>query len=154
MKSKIVLSSVFLMFVFSTALFAQKTTKEDIKVWGNCGNCKKTIEAAALKGGATKASWSETTKMLAIAYDKKKADQSKIQEAVAASGYDTQDFTAPTEAYNELPPCCQYDRKAASSKLDASEVKTCCAKENCDHKGDKKACAKESCDKDKTCCKP
>lgn len=153
MKSKFVLSSVLFMFVFSTALFAQKTTKEEIKVWGNCGSCKKTIEAAAIKGGATNATWSETSKILAVAYNKKKADQSKIQEAIAASGYDTQDFTAPAEVYSQLPPCCQYDRKVASSNLDGGEVKACCAKANCDHKGDKKACVKESCDKDKTCCK-
>lgn len=141
------------LFVFSTSLFAQKTKTEDIKVWGNCGNCKKTIEAAAIKGGATTASWSETSKILSVSYSKKKADQSKIQEAVAASGYDTQDFTAPTEVYTKLPPCCQYDRKASSSNLDAGGAKACCGKANCDHKGDKKACAKEGCDKDETCCK-
>ncbi|MFN5423145.1 MAG: heavy-metal-associated domain-containing protein [bacterium] len=148
MKSKIAFSSFLLMFVFSTAVFAQKTKNEDIKVWGNCGSCKKTIEAAAVNAGATSASWSEASKILTVSYNKKKTDQTKIQEAVAASGYDTQDFTAPAEAYKKLPGCCQYDRKAASN-LDGAEAKACCSKEG----GDKKSCDKEGSDKEKSCCK-
>jgi len=148
MKSKIVLSSLLFMCVFSTSIFAQKTKTEEIKVWGNCGSCKKTIESAAISAGASTASWNETSKILSVSYNKKKTEQSKIQEAVAASGYDTQDFTAPAEAYKKLPACCQYDRKETSN-LDAPEVKACCAKEN----GDKKSCTKEGSEKEKSCCK-
>ncbi len=34
-----------------TAVFAQSSKTEAIKVWGNCGSCKKHIEKAALTGG-------------------------------------------------------------------------------------------------------
>jgi len=45
---------LFLLFSFiSNSLLAQQS--ETIKVWGNCGMCKKVIETAALKAGATKA---------------------------------------------------------------------------------------------------
>lgn len=148
MNTKVVLSSVLFLFVFSTAVFAQKTKSEDIKVWGNCGSCKKTIEAAAVNAGASSASWSETSKMLTVSYSKKKTDQTKIQEAVAASGYDTQDFTAPADAYKKLPACCQYERKEVSN-VAATDAKACCSKEA----SDKKDCAKEGSDKGKSCCK-
>ena len=134
MKIKIVFSSFLMMIVLSTAVFAQKTKTEEINVWGNCGSCKKTIEAAAVSAGASSASWSEVSKVLTVSYNKKKTDQSKIQEPVAASGYDTQDFTAPAEAYNKLPGCCQYNRKnnakldsaKASCTMEGSEKKSCC----------------------------
>jgi len=112
MNTKISFSIFLFALVFSTSIFAQKS--EEIKVWGNCGMCKKVIETAALKAGASTASWSEETKMLNVSYKPKKTDAKAIQEAVAASGYDTQDVTAPTEVYNKLHGCCQYERKATS----------------------------------------
>lgn len=149
MNIKLSLSIFLFSLVFSTAVIAQKT--EDIKVWGNCGMCKKTIEAAALKAGASTASWSEETKMLSVAYKAKKTDAKAIQEAVAASGYDTQDVTAPNEVYSKLHGCCQYERKAASSVVKEESKKECCGMDNCDHKQD--CCKDGKCEKDKSCCK-
>jgi hypothetical protein len=37
----------------------------------------------------------------------------KIQEKIASVGYDTKDLIAPDAVYNELPECCQYERKVA-----------------------------------------
>ena len=103
----------FLLFsLVSNSVLAQQS--ETIKVWGNCGMCKKVIETAALKAGATKANWSETTHELQVSYKVKKTSASKIQEAIAAAGYDTQDFTAPSDVYSKLHGCCQYERKAVS----------------------------------------
>ena len=151
MKPIILFTSVLFAIFFSGNATAQKHSKsEDIKVWGNCGMCQKTIEAAALNGGATKASWSEESKVLSVTYNDKKSDSKKIQEAVAASGYDTQDVTAPTEVYNKLHSCCQYDRKAVA-QVAGTNTKVCCDKENCDHKND---CTKGGkCEKDKSSCK-
>jgi periplasmic mercuric ion binding protein len=75
---------------------AQTAKSETIKVNGNCGMCKKHIEKSALEAGATAANWDKKTKFL--------------QTAVAAAGYDTQDFKATDSAYNKLDECCQYDR--------------------------------------------
>jgi ABC-type transport system substrate-binding protein len=49
-----------------------------------------------------------------VNYKVKKTSASKIQEAIAAAGYDTQDFTAPNDVYSKLHGCCQYERKAVS----------------------------------------
>jgi len=104
------------MVALSTTVAAQQLYNAQIKVWGNCGMCKKTIETAAKNAGASTANWSEDAKILAVSYDSSKTDGKKIQKAVAESGYDTQDFTAPKAAYDKLPGCCQYDRKPGAVK--------------------------------------
>lgn len=148
MKPIILFTAVLFSILFSGTAIAQKSTKsEDIKVWGNCGMCKKTIETAATKAGASKASWSEESKVLSVTFNEKKTDATKIQEAVAASGYDTEAVTAPTEAYNKLHGCCQYERKSATA---STEKKATCGSD-CTHKAD---CSKgEEICKAAGCCK-
>lgn len=90
---------------------AQTSTQDSIVVNGNCGMCKKTIEKSAIEAGATTALWDRKAKVLKVEFDATKTNNEKIQKAVAQSGYDTQDFTAPDEAYSNLEPCCHYDRK-------------------------------------------
>jgi len=105
-------------FISNTAT-AQTAQKETIKVWGNCGMCKTTIEKAAKKAGAKTANWNEDSKELAVTYGVNKTSSAKIQEAIAKSGYDTQDFTAIQSAYDNLHGCCKYDRKQASASAAA-----------------------------------
>lgn len=92
---------------------SKSVVKDTVKVWGECGMCKKTIEKAAIEAGATSASWNTETKILQLSYKNGKTDLVKIQQAVAASGYDTKDFTADNEAYDKLHECCKYERKTA-----------------------------------------
>ena len=143
------LYAVLLFSIFGwTDTFAQATLKDEtIKVWGNCGMCKKVIEKAAKSAGAEMASWDEETKQLKVSYAADKTNSTKIQEAIAKSGYDTQDFTGDNKAYHKLPGCCHYERKAA----DASSVKKCCDVAGCGT--DSAACAGKSCCKENTCCK-
>lgn len=140
MKTQSILLSILVLFVFGNNAFAQKKKTEEIKVWGNCGMCKKTIETAATKAGATKADWNTETKVLTVSYSARKTDAQKIQQAVAAAGYDTQDFTGSNEAYEKLHACCHYDRKA--DQASGNQQKACCKDEKC---------SKETC-KDKSCC--
>jgi len=98
-----------IIFITAQTADAQKKT-EKIDVSGNCGMCKKTIEAAALKAGAKDAVWDNTTKVLAVKYDAKATDAKKIQQSVAASGYDTRDVRADDTAYGQLHACCKYNR--------------------------------------------
>jgi hypothetical protein len=116
MKIKILFASILTIVLTSSVAFAQTkpTPKtETIKVWGNCGMCKTTIETAAKDAGATTAVWNKTTKMLKITYLASATSGVKVQEKIASVGYDTKDLTAPDAVYNELPECCQYERKAA-----------------------------------------
>lgn len=152
------LCAVILFSIFSTNhIFAQTIKKETIKVWGNCSMCKAKIEKAARSAGASTANWSEDTKELKVSYAVNKTSNTRIQQAIAKTGYDTQDFTADNSAYEKLHQCCQYERKDATA---GTSVKKCCDKAGCKHDG--KSCASmESCKqdnkndhcKDMACCK-
>jgi periplasmic mercuric ion binding protein len=112
---KIFLSTLFLFYFFINAM-AQKGNPtglktESIKVWGNCGMCKKKIEKAAYSKNIIAANWNEDTKMLLIKYRFGATSSDAVQQAVAAAGYDTENFTASDEAYNKLTVCCLYNRK-------------------------------------------
>ncbi len=107
---------LFSIFSISTSI-AQTAKTETIKVWGNCGMCKTTIEKAAKNAGAKTATWNEDSKELKVSYAVNKTSSAKIQEAIAKSGYDTQDVTAVTGAYDNLHGCCKYDRKEPAAKV-------------------------------------
>jgi periplasmic mercuric ion binding protein len=147
MKTKHIFLSILSLFVW-TFLFAQ-TKKDTVKVWGNCGMCEKTIENAAKSAGATEADWNKDTKVLNVSYAANKTNLVKIEQAVAAAGYDTKNFTASEDAYIKLEPCCQYDRKTATTKdlSTASQMDDCCK----DGKTDKCEPSKDG--KTADCCK-
>ena len=113
MKAITIFTAILFSFFTINSASAQAKKTESIKVWGNCGQCKKNIEKAAKKAGATSATWSISTKMLAMTYPTAKTNSLKIQQAIGKAGYDTQDVTADDKAYNSLDGCCQYDRKPA-----------------------------------------
>ena len=106
----LVAAIMFSIFSFNTVT-AQSAKTETIKVWGNCGMCQTKIEKAAKTAGAKSASWDSETKELKVTYAVKKTSSAKIQESIAKTGYDTQDFTAVKSAYDNLHGCCKYDRK-------------------------------------------
>lgn len=85
---------------------------QSFKVWGNCDHCKATIEKAAALPGVSNASWSEGTDTLTVKLDTAVTSVDLVLKAVAESGYDNERYTANTEAYQQLPECCQYERKS------------------------------------------
>lgn len=95
---------------FIGAYAGEKT--ETVKVWGNCGMCKKTIEKSLKDvAGVHSAVWDKKTKVLTVSYDADKISMKQIEEKVAASGYDTKNVKGSDKAYSELEKCCRYDRK-------------------------------------------
>ncbi|MBE9467725.1 MAG: heavy-metal-associated domain-containing protein [Bacteroidetes bacterium] len=110
---KSIFSLVVMFFIVGTiSVFAQSKT-EEFKVYGNCGMCENRIENAAKSvDGVTTAEWNKKTKMLKVSYDKYKADNNKIQKAIAKVGHDTDMHKADDKVYNALPGCCKYERKA------------------------------------------
>ena len=79
-------------------------------VRGNCGMCKMTIEKAANSvEGVSSAVWDVDQKKIDISFDDGKIDAVVIHEAIAASGYDTEQVAGNEEAYDGLPGCCKYD---------------------------------------------
>lgn len=81
-------------------------------VRGNCGMCKSTIEKAA-KGveGVSKATWDVDKKNIEVSFDDNKTDVLSIHNAIAASGYDTEEVAGSEQAYKDLPGCCKYDHE-------------------------------------------
>lgn len=90
----------------------KNATTENIKIYGNCGMCKKNIETAANVKKVAKVDWNADTKMATITYDAKKTNSDEILKRVALAGYDSDKFLAPDAVYDQLHGCCQYDREA------------------------------------------
>ncbi len=106
MKKLILFSGFILATVFLAN--AQATTK--LKVSGNCGMCKSSIEKAAKTAGAKTANWDMDAKILTLMFDGK-TNLDKIENAIAAIGYDTEHKTATKASYEALHECCKYDRE-------------------------------------------
>ena len=101
--------TVLLSVTFTNAQNKNNVT-ETVKINGNCGMCKKTIETAA-NNKTAKANWNKDTKIATITYDSKKTNLNEILKRVAEAGYDNEKFTASETVYNKLHGCCQYDRE-------------------------------------------
>ena len=90
----------------------KKNTKARFKVYGNCEMCEKRIEKAALSvKGVKLANWDIPSNQISLIYNPQKADLATIHKSIASIGYDTSEAKAEEVDYNELPKCCQYDRK-------------------------------------------
>lgn len=111
MKTKSMMIIAGLLIFGMTSLFANIAKTEKIKVYGNCGQCKTRIEKAAKSvQGVSKATWVDKDEMLTVTFDNTKTSVTKIEEAVAKVGHDTDHAKATDKAYNALPGCCKYDR--------------------------------------------
>ena len=77
MKKLSVILLLSLLGYFSTAT-AQETKTDTIKVWGNCGMCKATIEKSLKKkDGVLSKNWNKETKILVVTYDSGKNHDSE-----------------------------------------------------------------------------
>lgn len=155
--------NIFLVFFFALSTFSiqAQTKTETVKVWGNCGMCKSTIEKAAKSAGATAAAWDMESHILSVSYASSKTSLNAIENKIAAAGYDTKNVLASNKAYDNLHGCCKYERKALTS----SDVTVCC-KENakcttdncCNPTAAKGDCCKATdagaacCNSGKSCC--
>lgn len=83
---------------------------ETVKIYGNCGMCKTTIEKAGSVKKLALVEWNKDTKMATLTYDSQKTSQDEILKRIALAGYDSEKFLAPDDVYAKLPGCCQYDR--------------------------------------------
>ncbi|SFW66969.1 DUF3347 domain-containing protein [Chitinophaga sancti] len=112
MKSTAKLLMVIVVLLSSVNSFAQiKNAKtETIKIYGNCGMCKTTIEKAGNIKKVANVEWNKDTKMATLTYDIDKTSQDEILKRIALAGYDSEKFLAPDDVYAKLPGCCQYDR--------------------------------------------
>lgn len=87
------------------------TKTESVKIFGNCGMCKKTIEKAGNVKNVSKVVWDVKTKMATLSYDSTKTNQDEILKRIALAGYDSEELKSNKTDYESLPKCCQYDRE-------------------------------------------
>ena len=97
-------------FLFVTLFSANAQNATKLKVSGNCGMCKSSIEKAAKAAGAKSASWDMDAKLLTLVFDGT-TNLDKIETAIAAIGYDTEHKKASKATYDALEECCKYDRE-------------------------------------------
>jgi copper chaperone CopZ len=114
----IILGSVFLLpAIHLSAQPVNKDTTITFRVSGECGMCKKRIEAAAQAKGVSSAKWNVETKILSLTYNPSKTAAEKVHEKIVAAGHDTELKKADDAAYKALPECCFY-RNPGTSHLD------------------------------------
>ena len=98
---------------------------ETVKISGNCGMCKTTIEKAGNKKKVSKVDWSEDSKTAVLTFNSKTTNQDEILKRIALAGYDNDKYLAPDDAYAKLPECCKYERnKKTITKTDTLKKAT------------------------------
>lgn len=107
-------SLIVLCIAFFTAHIGTAQTENlkvvEVKVYGNCGMCKKTIEKAGNVKGKSTVVWNAKTEMAKITIDSTKTSIDDILKRIAGVGYDSEKFRAEDKVYDNLHGCCQYDR--------------------------------------------
>ncbi len=105
---------VVICVLLSTTTNAQikNATTETVRIYGNCGMCKTTIEKTGNIKKIAKVEWDQDSQLATLTYDAKKTNQDEILKRIALVGYDSDKFLAPDDVYNNLHGCCQYDRVA------------------------------------------
>ncbi|MDR2122430.1 MAG: heavy-metal-associated domain-containing protein [Flavobacteriaceae bacterium] len=81
---------------------------EKVKISGNCGMCKETIEKTGTIENASQVVWDKDTKIATITYDEEKISLNDILKKIAKSGYSSEKYKAKKSDYNRLPICCHY----------------------------------------------
>ncbi len=109
MKIALTLFTALLSFTACNAQIKNSKT-ETVKIYGNCGMCKSTIEKAGNLKKVANVDWNKDTKIATITYDTTKTNQDEILKRIALSGYDSDKFLAPDDVYANLHGCCQYER--------------------------------------------
>lgn len=109
---------LLILSLFSSTTDAQTSEhsekEETFKIYGNCRMCQLVIEKAANGvDGVIHANWNSETKQMNVEYDYSKTSSEDIKKAVAAVGYDSEEYRAEDNIYNKLHGCCQYERPSA-----------------------------------------
>ena len=108
---KIMMTMLLLLSItISNAQMSNEKT-EKVKIFGNCGMCKKAIEKAGNVTDIAIVKWDKETSMATLTYDNQKTNPEEILKRIALAGYDSEKVKAKKEDYDNLPGCCQYERE-------------------------------------------
>lgn len=84
-------------------------TTQTVKISGNCGMCKKTIEKAG-NSADSKVDWNEDNQTANVSFDASKTSLDVVLKNIALAGYDNEKYLASATTYAQLHGCCQYER--------------------------------------------
>ena len=88
-----------------------KNAKYAIEVNGNCEQCQKRIQKAALSvSGVKSATWSIETHQLSLILNEEKVAVLDVKKAIAKVGHDSDTVKATDKDYDNLHSCCKYER--------------------------------------------
>lgn len=103
--------SIFLSFsAFAIGQNIPNAKTVNVKISGNCGMCKQTIETAANKKGETILDWNSAKKVASLTYDSIRTTPQDVLKRVADAGYDNEFHQGNDDVYAKLHKCCLYDR--------------------------------------------
>lgn len=111
MKNIILILLVTIAGFSAQAQEVKKNAKYTIEVNGNCEQCQKRIQKAALSvSGVKSASWNLETHQLSLILNEEKCQLSDVKKAIAKVGHDADDVKATDKDYDNLHSCCKYER--------------------------------------------
>lgn len=113
--------AVALLLSITTNAQIKNAVTETVKIYGNCGMCKKNIETAGTIKKQATVDWNKDTKLATITYNSKTTSKDEILKRIALAGYDSDSFLAPDAVYENLHGCCKYDRIAKTPIKETSE---------------------------------
>lgn len=87
-----------------------------VHVWGNCEKCKATIEKSCNLNGVARATWDVDSKLLSLKLDTNIVSVDAVLQSVSKAGYDNEKYYGNDYAYDNLPQCCQYERRPFETK--------------------------------------
>lgn len=113
MKNIVIVLAIFLAgFTANAQAKTNKNAKYTTEVNGNCEQCQKRIQKAALSvNGVKSVNWSIETHQLSLILNEEKTDLLSVKKAVAKVGHDTDLIKATNADYENLHSCCKYERK-------------------------------------------
>jgi cation transport ATPase len=89
-----------------------KNAKYVTEVNGDCEQCQKRIQKAAYAvDGVKSATWDIASHQLSLILNEEKSSLLDVKKAIAKVGHDTDEVKSDDKDYENLPTCCQYERK-------------------------------------------
>ena len=106
----------FLLFLVAFSVNAQETKNKNavyvFEVNGNCEQCQKRIQKAALSvSGVKMATWDVETHQIKVVINENKCSLLDVKNAISNVGHDTDETKAIDSIYENLHSCCLYKRK-------------------------------------------
>jgi len=102
----------------------KNSVTETVKINGDCGMCKVTIDDVGSKKRESKVDWDENAHLASITYDPTRTNKEEVLKRIALAGYDNESYRACDEAYMALPGCCQYKREHVSPAPGEAKINT------------------------------